>query len=67
MRSRVSGVASEIEALLFSQALQPISRALGFFGDLAVDACAREISRSSPGPISCELQRLVDSQGETHE
>ena len=38
--SRDVEVAGELEAMLFAQALKPISDSMGFFGDIAVDARA---------------------------
>jgi hypothetical protein len=49
--------------LLFEVTFKPIARPLGFFGDVAVDACARALARSSP--LSDALARAIGRAGET--
>ena len=40
--------ATQFEAMLFRIALAPVGKALGFFGDVAVDATALALARSEP-------------------
>lgn len=44
-RSSAPEAAVAFEALLFAQMLKPLSQSLGFYGDVALDACADSIAR----------------------
>jgi hypothetical protein len=50
--------ATQFEALLFRIALEPLGKALGFFGDVAVDASALALARGEHR-LSAAFERLV--------
>ncbi|HTV74142.1 MAG TPA: hypothetical protein VME66_10585 [Candidatus Acidoferrales bacterium] len=50
------------EALLFAQALKPLSQSLGFFGDAATGACAQAIARDTHGGLVDRLTQLFTAE-----
>jgi len=50
--------ATQFEAMLFRIALEPLGKALGFFGDVAVDASALALARGEHR-LSAAFERLV--------
>ena len=43
---REPGVATEFEAILLQSVFAPLSKALGFYGDIVVDEAARSLVRT---------------------
>ena len=52
--------AAGFEALLFEQALKPLSRSLGFFGDVAAGELARAIAANDRGGFAGRLESLIE-------
>jgi hypothetical protein len=50
------------EALLFQEALKPLSQSLGFFGDAATGACAQSLAREAHGGIIDRLTQLFATE-----
>jgi hypothetical protein len=50
------------EALLFQEALKPLSQSLGFFGDAATGACAQALARETHGGIVARLTQLFATE-----
>ena len=53
--------AAGFEALLFEQALKPLSRSLGFFGDVAAGELARAIAANDRGGFAGRLEALIEA------
>jgi|HubBroStandDraft_6_1064221.scaffolds.fasta_scaffold2419897_2 hypothetical protein len=57
-------VAVRFEALLFESALKPLAGALGFFGEVALNATAVAMARAGHDPLQRLLERAL--AGEAH-
>jgi len=55
----VRGVATEFEALLLAQALRPLAKPMGFYGDLVVAEAAHSVAAAQSGGLAVELERIA--------
>jgi hypothetical protein len=58
---RVSA-AEQCAALLFAQALKPLAKALGFYGDAVVSAAALAAARAEHGGLRDVFERALGSE-----
>lgn len=61
----IHDTATAFEALLFEQALKPVAKPMGFYGDFVVGACANAIARHEHGGLAAHLERLFASEKPT--
>jgi hypothetical protein len=57
--------AAAFTALLLRIALEPLAKPLGFYGDVAVDACARAMARNDGGHLLGGLAEALLRSGTT--
>ena len=60
--SETREVAVRFEALLFESALKPLAGALGFFGEVALNATAVAMARAGHDPLQRLLERALTSE-----
>ncbi len=63
--SRSRDVAATFEALLMKSAFGPVSRALGFYGDLVVGEVAQTVARGEHGGLVDRLVEMIDDASPT--
>ena len=56
---RIRSAAAQFEAVLFSAALAPLAKSLGFFGEIALDRLALTIARRDRG-LAATFERLFE-------
>jgi hypothetical protein len=56
--SAARAAATQLEAMLFRIALEPLGKTLGFFGEVAVDATALALARGERR-LSATFERLI--------
>jgi hypothetical protein len=61
---RTHEVAVRFEALLFESALKPLAGALGFFGEVALNATAVAMARAGHDPLQRLLERALASEAQ---
>ena len=58
--SRAREVAAQFDALLANAAFEPLATAIGFYGDLVVNAASQAIARGEHGGLTDTLQRAIE-------
>ncbi len=58
--SRARDVAAQFDALLASAAFKPLASAMGFYGDLVVNAASQAIARNERGGLTDKLERAIE-------
>ncbi len=56
---------SEFSALLFAQAFAPLSKAMGFYGDIVVKSATQAMMRSERGGLTDHLERALEAASES--
>ena len=58
--SRAREVAAQFDALLANAAFKPLATAMGFYGDLVVNAASQAMARGQRGGLTDSLQRAIE-------
>ena len=58
--SRAREVAAAFDALLASAAFEPLASAMGFYGDLVVNAATQSMARNERGGLTDRLERAIE-------
>ena len=64
-RERSRELAAQFAALLYAQAFAPLSKALGFYGDMVVKSASEAMTRSERGGLTDHLERALEAASES--
>jgi hypothetical protein len=59
-RSGAREVAAQFEALLFREAFAPLSKAMGFYGDIVTGVVAQAMVRGAGAALTAPLERAIE-------
>jgi hypothetical protein len=60
-RERSREVVAQFTALLFAEAFKPLSKAMGFYGDIVVASATQAMTRSERGGLTDHLERALEA------
>jgi hypothetical protein len=61
-RSGAREVAAQFEALLFREAFAPLSKAMGFYGDIVAGVVAQAMVRGAGAGLTAPLERVIEGK-----